>query len=507
MTSCIYSLAAIHKQSGQFCFPRLANKKEEYVCPQCNKTLILRQGQQRVYHFAHHQQDDPCLYYIEPTETQVHHDAKLALKQLLEKHKSFKITRNCSKCKHLAFEWMTPDFSDCSIQSEYTFRYNDSKKIADIAVVNGSTISVIFEICHSHATNEHDRPEPWFEFHAQTLLNDINKPSIHLHCIRKLKCKQCIHDQPIHDLKDLQTFLASSRRNLYWNEEVLHTLVMNILKNNHPTRHLRFDSTIQTNREVLELFNPVFKHLRAVIRLQDNGFSSHIVHQYDYKFHDCWNTDFSKTSTRFSFVAYVTFDSIDTLDIIKKIIKLIHYYLPQFKYMKHFSINFCEQYPMIENFQYTSTCDLNDFYKNQAQKIYNFYNNFAILKRNNIDFTLQDQNIVLSHPFTNQKIQLNISYERIHVFHRGIYNLRISDLITWYRSRNDDFPSRFYYQVHNYDSDELDDDTYISLTCPFSEKDQVKELGARWKPSIKKWVILDTPDNRSLFHRWIHTSS
>lgn len=42
----------------------------------------------------------------------------------------------------------------------------------------------------------------------------------------------------------------------------------------------------------------------------------------------------------------------------------------------------------------------------------------------------------------------------------------------------------------------------INLNCPYSEKDQVKALGARWDASRKVWYIVDV-ENLTPFLRWL----
>ncbi len=40
------------------------------------------------------------------------------------------------------------------------------------------------------------------------------------------------------------------------------------------------------------------------------------------------------------------------------------------------------------------------------------------------------------------------------------------------------------------------------LECPFSQKDEVKQLGARWDANKKKWYAVDIPENRERFKKW-----
>jgi hypothetical protein len=47
----ILSLGAINKVTGEYVYPKIANKKDQYICPECNKDLILCQGKIRLHHF------------------------------------------------------------------------------------------------------------------------------------------------------------------------------------------------------------------------------------------------------------------------------------------------------------------------------------------------------------------------------------------------------------------------------------------------------------------------
>ncbi len=42
----------------------------------------------------------------------------------------------------------------------------------------------------------------------------------------------------------------------------------------------------------------------------------------------------------------------------------------------------------------------------------------------------------------------------------------------------------------------------VILNVPFSEKDEAKELGARWDPDLRKWFVPAGKDTRP-FSRWL----
>jgi hypothetical protein len=191
------SLGAINKITGLYVYPKIANKKDEYICPECNKNVFPRQGQILRHHFAHKRSDNPCNYYNHPGETQIHKDAKMLMKYLLDTKVPLSFVRNCMSCnKNNIFD--IPEITEnSSIQLEHRFEYNDSVKIADVAYIDDKVIKYIFEICNTHKTCSENRPDyiDWFEIDAETLINminDIKITSFEIPCIRCEKCEECI---------------------------------------------------------------------------------------------------------------------------------------------------------------------------------------------------------------------------------------------------------------------------------------------------------------------------
>ena len=193
-------LGAINKNTGEYVFSKLANKKEEYICPDCNKEIILCKGEIRVPYFRHKVDTiNPCNYYEKPSESQIHKDAKMLIKSLLDKCILLTFVRNCNFCKKNE-EFEIPVITETSsIHMEYRFEYN-GPKIADVAYLDDTEILCIFEICNTHKTNCENRPEPWFEIDASTLINLINNNvdlnlSYKIPCIRCEKCEDCISNE------------------------------------------------------------------------------------------------------------------------------------------------------------------------------------------------------------------------------------------------------------------------------------------------------------------------
>ena len=194
----IHSLGAINKQTNEYVCPKMANKKDEYSCPDCRKDLILCHGEIRVPYFRHKVDTiNPCHYYNKPSESQIHKDAKMLMKMLLDKKTPISFIRNCANCKKKE-EFEIPEISETSnIQNEYRFDYN-GLKIADVAYIDDGEIVCLFEMCNTHKTTSDNRPEPWFEIDALTLIgivNDNNFNALKIPCIRCEKCEECVESE------------------------------------------------------------------------------------------------------------------------------------------------------------------------------------------------------------------------------------------------------------------------------------------------------------------------
>jgi hypothetical protein len=195
------SLGAFNVDTGDYVHPRFANKKDKYKCPDCGKGLILAKGNIRAHHFRHPKDSvNPCNHYSNPTESQIHKDAKRLIKSLLERKIPTSLIRSCVCCeKKEVYE--IPEISETSvIQEEWTFEHNGKKKIADVAYLEDGERFCLLEICYTHKTRSEDRPEPWFEIDAETLIQMVNDnnnsvTSLVIPCIRLEKCEVCIEKE------------------------------------------------------------------------------------------------------------------------------------------------------------------------------------------------------------------------------------------------------------------------------------------------------------------------
>lgn len=205
---------AINKRTDKWEDPTQASKKNKYKCPDCEDDVVFCKGEIVRPYFRHHG-DNNCSYYGGPSESQMHKEGKEFIKFLLDKKIPIVIVQKCkcitynksmwgdehyhnSKCNELLITNITEeDYINSVSKIEYSFIYNNSKKSADVALLNedGSFI-MIFEIYNTSRTKEINRPEPWCEINVCSMLENrddiIEKNQYDIRCQRNgCKCSDC----------------------------------------------------------------------------------------------------------------------------------------------------------------------------------------------------------------------------------------------------------------------------------------------------------------------------
>ena len=198
----LISLGAINKVTGKYVYPPIAKKADEYVCPDCNNDVIVVKGKILRHHFRHkNDKERPCYYYDKPNESQIHKDAKMLMKTLLENKIPIEFKRTCQSCQKSDIIKLPKITKDSIITLEHRFTYNNKLKIADVAHTQNGEIQCIYEICHTHQTSDEDRPEPWVEVDARKLIHQANNRIVVLYgyvlniSCKRLKCDSCIKKQ------------------------------------------------------------------------------------------------------------------------------------------------------------------------------------------------------------------------------------------------------------------------------------------------------------------------
>lgn len=219
-------LGALIKDTGKYVYPAIAEKGLEYVCPDCTKDLLLCKGTKIAPYFRHYVEAN-CTYYSKPTESQIHKDAKMLLKKLLDDKVPIRINRDLTCCDENNGEFEIPELkSGYSIVLEHRFEFN-GLKIADVAYINDTTkkIICIFEIFNTCRTRETSRPGLWFELNAKNLIErakefrENGETTLELDCIR-LECLKCIESRLKYEAEILEeqkkAELAKQKKLLYY---------------------------------------------------------------------------------------------------------------------------------------------------------------------------------------------------------------------------------------------------------------------------------------------------
>jgi len=92
----MYQLGAIQIDDNEYVLPYKADKNKNYKCIGCQQKVILKKGNIRKCHFAHHSQTQ-CSYYEHPNESELHKEAKYKLALWLKENKSIEFAWSCCK--------------------------------------------------------------------------------------------------------------------------------------------------------------------------------------------------------------------------------------------------------------------------------------------------------------------------------------------------------------------------------------------------------------------------
>ena len=89
-------------------------------------------------HYAHQKSENPHYYYDRPSESQIHKDAKMLMKILLEKKTCMTFCRKCCYCDKEEPEYICDITYNENTKAviEHRFQYNHSNRSADVALVD-----------------------------------------------------------------------------------------------------------------------------------------------------------------------------------------------------------------------------------------------------------------------------------------------------------------------------------------------------------------------------------
>ena len=133
----------MNKLTEEYEFPKIASKQNAYKCPHCDKDVIFKKGKINQPHFAHRKSESPCHYYDRPGESQIHKDAKMLMKSLLDRKTHLCIDRQCECGIHHPVLSILPSDYTAIMEAaiEYRFHHNASNRSADVALIENVVVS------------------------------------------------------------------------------------------------------------------------------------------------------------------------------------------------------------------------------------------------------------------------------------------------------------------------------------------------------------------------------
>jgi competence CoiA-like predicted nuclease len=478
----ILSLGAINKLNGEYVYPKIANKKDEYICPECNKDLILCQGEVRVHHFRHKVDNiNPCNHYSNPTETQIHKDAKLLLKKILERKTQILFIRNCCCCKKKE-EFEIPEMSETSvIEIEYRFEYN-GVKIADVAYIDNGELVCIFEICNTHKTCSENRPEPWFEMNAETLIHIANENSLKIPCIRCEKCEDCMKLENVnlkynniekyvriklgqkYPIPDYESEYSSDEYggNIYDLSVDTHDEFICLSKTNIP-EHIRFNfvdfhysksrpNCILNNEHIINLFEEDFINKKIAIYFDSKIYIvyAYIISNIAYKKYNYWNDIYYiENDNRDDIICYLPYEKridVSNESTISIIIKLIEYcrnaYNIKQERIKKIKQDIIHINNKKEHGKKEYVNDDADIYrlmrytKQDNNRVMSLTQELTFIE-NDIPYILGNNVITITHSKTQTQLKRSLVNNK--TLYKGTWrnDISVKLIINWYNSHND----------------------------------------------------------------------
>lgn len=196
-----FEMGARDKKTGYYVLPEHASKNDNYTCPVCKDDLNYRAGKVNKKHFAHKSRSNCSYFDGNPKESDIHKAAKALLTQMLNERKNIQINRRCEDCNQNTkiFHISDDTYTDgMNAVEEEPFKHDSKNKRADVALKDGNKNIWIFEIKHTHRTQEINRPDNmWSEIDASKFLmdtvsgNNIKSDEIAIQCERCILCKSC----------------------------------------------------------------------------------------------------------------------------------------------------------------------------------------------------------------------------------------------------------------------------------------------------------------------------
>ena len=422
------SIGAFCSDTGIYTLPSEATKTNIYQCIDCKESVFLKQGEIKRHHFCHYSTSD-CKSYL---ESDIHKNAKLRMKSLLEQKCEISFTRICSECLSCT-EFCIETISDASnIIIEFPFKLNNQPRQADIAFLENDKPYCMIEICNTHATEEENRrPEPWYDIEAKEVLEKQSQDNkFEFTCKRKKNCIDCIeknnkiwYDKLCRteilkmNASDLEFYIRYhlGQREFTREYEYLETL-NNYIERRFSHKKISFHENDEDNDNISKLFSERLTNKRIVIRSYKGSCSVMFTNKLDtknYTFEEVNNNcykDYSGTG-------------YGTIMIITDILRTVNKYEPPVQ-------------RIVKNLDDNTDADTfrNIRYKTQYQNKVNVVNTSSEFDINNIKFVEKNHLFIITHPLSKKIIRYTNKSNKLQFNGKWIRNIYIKDIVKWYKS-------------------------------------------------------------------------
>lgn len=187
--------SAINVSTMKLEHPMEAVKTSKYSCPDCSRDIKFCKGNINLPYFSHYKSTNPCNFFDKPSESEKHKNAKMLLFDRLRNRDSLVFYSECKRCKKTEDNPILYS-ENSTARVEYEFVFNKKKKVADVVLLNGDELEIVFEIYNTHKTALDARPEPWYEVTVDDMLVLTKKDGKYYYkCIKNTVCKKCIDEQ------------------------------------------------------------------------------------------------------------------------------------------------------------------------------------------------------------------------------------------------------------------------------------------------------------------------
>jgi hypothetical protein len=218
-------------------------------------------------------------------------------------------------------------------------------------------IEQIYEICQTHKTKEKDRPEPWFEFNAEDIIELSKKEDndLQLNCIRDNNCDECMYMASLKN-NDLEKWIRiklgqdyvnpkyKNWENITINEEEYNKLDDNSFRPEHKRIDMSGqrcigscrnclggngikscnDNLYHFNKKICDIFLDDLNTNRIVLYSWKGQITGYIVSNEDFDRYDYWNNNYwcdgINSNLDLPYLYTNSYSGYGTVDILKDLI-------------------------------------------------------------------------------------------------------------------------------------------------------------------------------------------